>query len=125
MSKRVFIVEDDAAFAGELRVAFEGAGFAVECFETANAAMGAVQKAAPVLVVSGAMLEDLGSGFRLSQWVKNNAPDLPVVMVTGIDTLTGQDFESRVRSGELKADAYIKKPVAADVVLKQATALIK
>jgi len=124
MSKRVFIVEDNAAYAGELRTAFEGAGLAPEVYETANAAIAAIQNASPAIVVTDAMLEDLGSGFRLSRWVKENAAGVPVVMVTGIDALTGLDFASRVTSGELHADAYLKKPVDAATVVAKAQSLL-
>ena len=124
MSKKIFVVEDDAAYAGELRAALEQAGFAVQLFETANAAMVAAEKALPDGVVTGAMLEDLGSGFRLAQWLKGRSAVLPVVIVTGIDELTGLDFASRVASGELVCDAYMKKPVAASAVAGQVQKLL-
>ena len=119
MSKKIFVVEDDAAYAGELRTALEQAGFAVQAFETANAAMTGAEKSLPDAVVTGAMLEDLGSGFRLAQWIKDRSAAIPVVIVTGIDELTGLDFAARAAKGELVADTYMKKPVAASAVAGQ------
>ncbi|MCK5147183.1 response regulator [bacterium] len=123
MSKKIFIVNNDSNYAGELVSAFKGTDISPVIYETANEAIAAATSNAPDLVVTAAMLEDLGSGFRLAKWIKTNV-DIPVVMISGIDELTGLDFSSRAGSGDLFVDAYLSRPAEVAVVVEKVQTLL-
>lgn len=105
-SARILIVEDEAPIRTLISFACAGAGFEVECTDSAVTAQRIVEENRPDLVLLDYMLPDL-SGV---EWLEKlhadpKTKDLPVIM------LTARGSESdRVKGLNAGADDYVVKP---------------
>lgn len=105
-SARILIVEDEAPIRTLISFACAGAGFEVECTDSAVTAQRIVEKNRPDLVLLDYMLPEL-SGV---EWLEKlhadpKTKDLPVIM------LTARGSESdRVKGLNAGADDYVVKP---------------
>ena len=118
---RILVVEDSATQALQLRHALEGAGLAVECVQSAEAALDALNRALPDLVVTdyrlpGTLGDELCRKIRMNVGTRG----IPVLMLTS----EGQEALERhvLESG---ADDYVAKSADIDFVLLRVQALLR
>jgi DNA-binding response OmpR family regulator len=102
-TKRVLIVDDDPRIVQLLTEHFKQT-YTVETAMSGGEALGIVQRARPDVVVLDVMLPGM-SGIHVLKELKRADPTIPVIVVTGTDSLAIAN--EAVRSG---ATTYLRKP---------------
>ncbi len=120
-SARILVVDDDAQVRSFLEELLSEAGYEVELVSDGVAALKAVERASPDLVLLDVVMPGMG-GLEVLRILK--APTdlrfLPVILLTG-DT----DIETRLRGLKLGADDYLTKPANSQEVLARIEALLR
>lgn len=109
-NEQIMIVEDDNELNRGLCTAFRSEGRNVVCVSSLSEASEQLSLFKPSLILMDINLPD-GSGLDLLRKVKEDDPDIPVIMLTANDT--DSDI---VRGLELGADDYITKPFSLSVL---------
>ena len=121
MSKRIAIVEDEAAIRENYAAAFRREGYAVELYEARLPAMDAFESRLPDLVIIDVNLKDeVEGGFVLCRDLRSRANDLPIIF------LTARDSEFDAVSGlRLGADDYLTKDISLPHLMARVAALFR
>jgi two-component system OmpR family response regulator len=121
LSKRIAIVEDEAAIRENYAAAFRREGYAVDLYEARKPAMDAFEARLPDLVVIDINLQDdVEGGFELCRNLRSRAADLPIIF------LTARDSEFDAVSGlRLGADDYLTKDISLPHLMARVAALFR
>ncbi len=105
-SRRVALVEDEPDIAEVLRFTLQRDGFQVEVHSRGDAALAAIQRHPPDLILLDLMLPGL-DGLELCRLLKRTpaTAQIPVIMLTA-----RREETDRIVGLELGADDYISKP---------------
>lgn len=117
MSRKVLIVDDEAAIRQSLEGALMDEGFRVKLAETGEKALEQIRREIPDVVMLDIWMPGR-DGLQILSEIKALWPDLPVVMMSGHGTI-----ETAVKSTKLGAYDFIEKPIELDrtlVVLRNA-----
>jgi len=115
------LVEDEPALRDNYRLALEKAGYAVQDFATAEAALTAVKARMPDLAIIDIGLgNDSEAGFSLCQSLRGLSERLPILF------LTARDSELDVISGlRLGADDYLTKDISLAQIITRVNTLLR
>jgi two-component system OmpR family response regulator len=121
MSKRIAIVEDEAAIRENYAAAFRREGYAVDMYDARKPAMEAFEVRLPDLVVIDINLQDdVEGGFELCRELRSRASELPIIF------LTARDSEFDAVSGlRLGADDYLTKDISLPHLMARIAALFR
>lgn len=121
MSKKIAIVEDEAAIRENYAAAFRREGYAVDLYEARRPALEAFEARLPDLVVIDINLkDDVEGGFELCRELRSRASDLPIIF------LTARDSEFDAVSGlRLGADDYLTKDISLPHLMARVAALFR
>lgn len=121
MTKRIAIVEDEAAIRENYAAAFRREGYAVDLYEARQPAMDAFASRLPDLVVIDVNLRDeVEGGFELCRELRSRAADLAIIF------LTARDSEFDAVSGlRLGADDYLTKDISIPHLMARVAALFR
>ena len=121
MSKRIAIVEDEAAIRENYAAAFRREGYAVDLYDARQPALEAFESRLPDLVVIDINLQDdVEGGFELCRDLRSRASDLPIIF------LTARDSEFDAVSGlRLGADDYLTKDISLPHLMARVAALFR
>ena len=121
MSKRIAIVEDEAAIRENYAAAFRREGYAVDLYDARGPAMDAFAARLPDLVVIDVNLrDDVEGGFELCRDLRSKAAELPIIF------LTARDSEFDAVSGlRLGADDYLTKDISVPHLMARVAALFR
>jgi CheY-like chemotaxis protein len=122
----VLLVDDDADFLAQQKLALENAGFTVLCAGSEEEARGVMDQHRPDVAVLDIMMEHMDSGFVLSHDLKKARPDMPVILVSSVMSETGLDFDTATAEERswLKADAMLAKPVRCEQLTSEIDRLL-
>ena len=124
----VLLVDDDQDFLEMTRGVLETGGYRVACAHDAEAALEAMMKEKPKLVITDLMMQTMGSGFSLSRKLKEtpHCRDVPVIIVTAAGARLGYDFIPRNPEdlAAMHADAFFEKPVLPGELLAKVADLL-
>ncbi len=120
-SRTIVLVEDEPALRDNYRMALEKAGYSVQDFATADAALKAVKARMPDLAIIDIGLgNDSEAGFSLCQSLRNLSARLPILF------LTARDSELDVISGlRLGADDYLTKDISLAQIITRVNSLLR
>lgn len=104
MKGRVYILEDDRAISGLVKVTLEMNQINTESFSTVASFIRAIDEARPDIALLDIMLPD-GSGIDALKVVKHRYPEVICIMLTAMSK-----EEDRVNGLNLGADDYVSKP---------------
>jgi two-component system response regulator GlrR len=110
-SKPILIVDDEAKLRFTMTVILRRAGYSVMCVETGVDALKGLQTCRFSLMFLDIRLPDI-DGLKVLAQARQRYPELPVVVLTGDDSL-----ETTLRSLRLGARGYLLKPVRPDQIL--------
>ena len=121
MSKRIAIVEDEAAIRENYAAAFRREGYTVELYDARQPAMDAFDMRLPDLVVIDVNLKDeVEGGFELCRSLRSKSKNLPIIF------LTARDNEFDAVSGlRLGADDYLTKDISLPHLMARVAALFR
>lgn len=120
MRSSVLIVEDEPYIVESLKFLLEREGHAVDAVLDGDAALGAIERTSPDLVVLDIMLPKR-NGFEILKWIRANAATRSVKVL--ILTAKGQDAD-RKKAIEFGVDAFVTKPFSNKDVVDQVNALL-
>jgi len=127
--KKVLLVDDDRDFLAVNQHILEAGGYRVVCSCDPEDAVEKMAEHTPQLVITDLMMKSLGSGFSLSEQIKEDPRfgDVPVIIVTAISTCHAFDFAPRTSEDleAMHADAYFNKPVAPETLLAKVRELLE
>jgi EAL domain-containing protein (putative c-di-GMP-specific phosphodiesterase class I) len=106
------LVDDEPAALRGFERTLRSAGYQVEAFTSARAAVERISAGGVHVVVSDISMPEM-SGVELLRIIREHDPDLPVVLVTGLPAI-----ESATDAVEYGAFKYIVKPVEPDALRK-------
>jgi two-component system OmpR family response regulator len=121
LSKRIAIVEDEAAIRENYAAAFRREGYSVDLYDARRPAMDAFDARLPDLVLIDVNLKDeVEGGFELCRDLRSKAAELPIIF------LTARDSEFDAVSGlRLGADDYLTKDISIPHLMARVAALFR
>lgn len=121
MSKRIAIVEDEAAIRENYADVLRGQGYQVQTYENRATATQAFELSLPNLAILDIGLEDeFDGGFTLCQWLRSQSKTLPIIFLTARDN--DVDTVSGLRIG---ADDYLTKDISLPHLTARIAALFR
>jgi DNA-binding response OmpR family regulator len=119
--KKILIADDDPINVEFFEVMLSKLGFAVEKTEDGAAALEAVKRFHPDLILLDNVMPKM-SGWELTKTLKGDPKyqDIPIIMLSGID-----DVKTKVEGFELGIDDYITKPFNFSEVLARIRAVLR
>src|SRR5690606_20010531 len=121
LSKRIAIVEDEAAIRENYAPAFRREGYSVDLYDARRPAMEAFDARLPDLVVIDVNLKDeVEGGCELCRDLRSKASELPIIF------LRARDSEFDAVSGQrLGADDYLTKDISIPHLMARVAALFR
>jgi two-component system OmpR family response regulator len=121
MSRKIAIVEDEAAIRENYAAAFRREGYAVDLYAAREPALQAFESRLPDLVIIDINLQDdVEGGFELCRQLRGMASELPIIF------LTARDSEFDAVSGlRLGADDYLTKDISLPHLMARIAALFR
>ncbi|AZQ84599.1 proteobacterial dedicated sortase system response regulator [Colwellia sp. Arc7-635] len=121
MSKRIAIVEDDAAIRENYADVLRMQGYQVQTYGNKASAMQAFNLRLPHLAILDIGLEhEYDAGFELCQWLRSMSTTLPIIFLTARDSEV--DTVSGLRIG---ADDYLTKDISLPHLAARISALFR
>jgi FixJ family two-component response regulator len=111
-SPYVAVVDDERSVALAIGRLICSAGFSVKTFTSGDDLLRSLKQRRPDCIVADLHMQDL-SGILLQQLVAGLAPGLPVIVMSGDDSLA-----SRTKAIDAGARAYLEKPIDQAVLLE-------
>lgn len=108
---KIWVIDDDRAMRWVLEKTFKEEGFDVTSFENAQSALDQLHIDTPDVILTDIRMPGM-DGLTFLSRVKNNHPDLPVIIMTA-----HSDLESAVSSYQTGAFEYLPKPFDIDEAL--------
>jgi DNA-binding response OmpR family regulator len=116
---KILLIEDDAALASMLALAFEDAGHIALEARDGLEGLGRIERERPDLVVSDVNMPRL-DGFSLCRRLREAKNRVPIILLTSRDSEIDQALGL-----ELGADDYVVKPFSTRVLIARAHALLR
>jgi DNA-binding response OmpR family regulator len=119
--KKILIADDDPLNVEFFEVILSKLGFAVEKAEDGEAALEAVKRFHPDLIILDNIMPKM-SGWELTKTLKGDPKyrDIPIIMLSALD-----DVKDKVEGFELGIDDYITKPFNFSEVLARIRAVLR
>ena len=105
---RIWVVDDERSIRWVLEKALSQSGWQVDTFESAEEVMSGLQSATPDVVITDIRMPG-ADGLELMAALKENDPELPVIVMTA-----HSDLDSAVTSLQCGAFEYLPKPFEVD-----------
>ena len=119
-AKTILVVDDNEIVIKTISLKLQGAGYRVVSAMDGAAAMAAVRKESPDLILLDISFPpDVGSvpwdGFRIMEWFHrlDAARKIPIIIITG-----SEDVKTKERATQSGAVAFFQKPIEHDYLLK-------
>ena len=119
-AKTILVVDDNEIVIKTISLKLQGAGYRVVSAMDGAAAMAAVRKESPDLILLDISFPpDVGSvpwdGFRIMEWFHrlDTARKIPIIIITG-----SEDVKTKERATQSGAVAFFQKPIEHDYLLK-------
>lgn len=111
--KTILVVDDDVDLLTGLKIQLERLGFKTLTAETQRDAEAILAETIPDIAIIDLMLEHMDAGFSLCHHIKKRDPSTPVILLTGVTSETGIDFDSITQDERswVKADSMLDKPI--------------
>ena len=125
--RTIIIADDDIDYLDQLKFQVESFGFDTIAFSSERECEDAMKFIKPDLAIFDLMMENDDSGFILSYKLKKLYPDVPIMIVTSAESVTGISFESESETERnwIKADRYLAKGIRPDQLHREINKLLK
>jgi two-component system, OmpR family, response regulator MprA len=118
-TERVLVVDDDHSLRRMLERSLLAEGFAVQAVADGGAALAAIERSAPDLVVLDVALPGM-DGLAVCRRLRDKGFGVPVLMLTARDAVA-----DRVAGLDVGADDYLVKPFATEELVARLRALMR
>lgn len=124
-TQTVLLADDDPDFLEMNTAVLKNKGYEVITATSAAETLEKLAQRRPDIVVLDVMMESFDAGFTACKKIKEQHPDLPVMLLTSIGAQTGLDFSSNEEVLAVTgADALLDKPVSPKVFIDALRKLI-
>lgn len=120
---KVLIVDDDPDIVDSLTLVLNKEGYQAVSATTREAAMAAVEKEKPDLIILDVMMEQPDDGFVVAQDLRRKGVKTPIVILSSIGHVTGYQYGKD--SAVAPVDEFVSKPVAPAELVARVRALLK
>jgi CheY-like chemotaxis protein len=122
----VLIVDDDEDFLLQQQTQLQAAGYDVVAAQGQAEAENVLETTKPDIAVLDLMMEHADGGFALCYHIKQNLPNVPVILVTGVAQETGLEFDASTDEERawIKADVVLAKPIRFEQLTREMTRLL-
>lgn len=117
--KRILVVDDEPHIREVVELYLRRDGFEVEAVGDGAAALAAIERKPPDLMVLDLMLPIMG-GFQVTRALRHGEQDIPIIMLTAKN-----DEADRVAGLELGADDYLTKPFSPKELVARVKAVLR
>lgn len=114
----ILIVEDEPSIAEVVSLYLRRAGYLVQVAQDGQAALDAMERQIPDLLVLDIMLPKV-DGFALTRWLRDQS-DVPIIMLTA-----RRDESDRIAGLEMGADDYVVKPFSPQELVSRVRAVLR
>ena len=124
---KILIVEDDIDYALSLRAILENQQYDVITAVNSKEGMEKARQVKPDLVILDVMMDTTQEGFEMSRELRREPEfkNLPILMLTSIDSITGVGFKSAAGDEDtIPVNAYIDKPIEPHKLLAEIRKLL-
>lgn len=123
----VLIVDDDVDYLESMKIQLEARGHHVVIAQSDGEAERRLEESHPDIALVDLMLETEDSGFTLCHHLKRKRPEMPIIMISGVQGETGIDFDASTREERswIKADAFLDKPVRLEQLEREMRRLLR
>ena len=126
-TKTILVVDDDPDFLIQQEVILKAAGYDVvtACNRIEGEAI--VTELLPDAMIADLMMDETDDGFILCYAAKKKNPTMPVILVTGVASETGIEFDAATDEERswIKADVLLAKPIRAEQIVAELKRLLK
>jgi CheY-like chemotaxis protein len=125
--KTILVVDDDADFLTAMTAQLQSAGYEVATAPGQKDAEELLKKMRPDLAIVDLMLENADGGFSLCYHIKRKDASIPVVIVTGVASETGMEFDAATDEERswVMADVMMAKPVRFEQLNREIVRLLR
>ena len=125
--KTILVVDDDSDYLLQLRMRLKAAGYEVITADGQQHALEVLEKQMPDLAVVDLMMEHPDSGFVVCHHIKKRDPAVPVILVTGLTSETGMEFDAETDEERswVKADVVLDKPIRFEQLQREMERLMR
>ena len=125
-SKTILVVDDEQGFREEEREFLEAEGYSVVEAEGRVHAHELLNQRHYDMALVDLMMEEADSGFVLAREIKRARPEMPVIIITGVATEMGVEFDvsSEEERRWIKADALLAKPIRFEQLTREMNRLL-
>ena len=118
MAKRILIVDDDPDIQDATQIILRGAGYEVDTAGSAAEGMQKLRESGADLILLDVMMETETEGFHMAYALREDPKlkDIPIVILTCIEEKTGEVLEPEKAGDYLPVEAFLRKPLDADVL---------
>jgi DNA-binding response OmpR family regulator len=114
----ILVVEDEPSIAEVVALYLRRAGFGVEVAGDGQAAVEAIERKMPDLVVLDIMLPEI-DGFEITHWLRDQS-EVPIIMLTA-----RRGEADRIAGLEMGADDYVVKPFSPQELVSRVRAVLR
>jgi CheY-like chemotaxis protein len=128
-SKKILTVDDNPDIRETIVAILETEDYEVYQAETMRDGIELVAEVRPDLILLDVMMEDISAGFRFAKELraaedKRGGKRIPILMVTGLESVTDLKIQHRVGTDALPVDGYLEKPIDPELLLKKVKELL-
>ena len=125
-NKKILVIDDDRDAVEAIKIVLETKGYQIIPVYNDNEGLQRVAEEKPDLIILDVVMTEVDSGFRLCKKLKENeiTKNIPIIILTAINEITGFEFSSERAGCWLPTDDYIDKPVQPGDLIKRVEKLL-
>jgi len=124
---KILIVDDDIDYTLSLRAILENQHYDVFTAVNKTEGMEKARLLKPDLIILDVMMDKIQEGFEMSRELRKEPEfkNLPILMLTSIDSVTGVGFKSAAGDEDtIPVNVYLDKPIEPQVLLVEIRKLL-
>ena len=118
LNKSILVIEDEPSIAEVVSLYLRRAGYQVQTLGDGQAALDALERRIPDLVVMDLMLPGI-DGYSLTRWLRDRS-QVPIIMLT-----SRREEMDRIAGLEMGADDYVVKPFSPQELVSRVRAVLR
>jgi len=123
----ILLIDDDAGLIDANRLVLKAKGHEVSVAYTGDEAWKLLETKRPDLLVMDVMMEEFTAGFTLAEDVHIKYPDMPVLMLTGVQEHMSSEwkFDKQKDANWLPVCKFLSKPISPTKLAEEIDAALK
>ncbi len=120
---KILVVDDDPDITSASKTVLESNGHEVKTASNREEGMKGIEFFQPDLLILDVMMEQADDGIAMAQELRRNEFSKPILMVTGLSKVTGQDYGKD--DSIVPVDDYLEKPLHPQTLIDKVNQLLQ